>query len=1401
MSKASNTRRSTDALGVLPLETVIAQEHDRIHGDDVTQRINRIPLKFTAEQVISTSAFAHRLLRAWKPLLEAGARASHEIDPTPIAAEEAPLDAVAIYVIARITDERRRGIYTALQRCQATRDEHAAHPTSSADRARADQSTGARIEQADAALVTAMIPHLNYLLDQPVEDAPAFAPFITAGAIDALGDHDKNTDQRQRRLLLEAAFDGQLRRIRDVRLDEVFKSVRLHDTAALCLSGGGIRSATFAVGVVRGLAHFGLLSKFDYLSTVSGGGYAGSWLSAWMHHTSAHEVHEELKNANRETLAPEPAPMHHLRAYSHFLAPRVGMFSTDTWTLLATIGRNLLLNWLVLLPLVAAGLLLPRMVVSLLRIDYLELRWPLAGNERILLVTLIGIGITLGVWASRYVHCSRPITESINPTDAENRTALARMRSGTQREFIRNCFVPLVAGSLLLTMALYLWWTWGREYAPLADLFTGLGVADVAVSREAAVVPLNRAASVFDIIKLHPGLVQFFIVSGLVVHVGGWLLSGRPRKHRREAFTVLFSGLIAGLVGLVVGVWFLSRPDTLGRETLYATLAPPAYLGVMLVGSQLFTAFSSSDAGDAEREWVTRFNAWLLIAIIVWASLCALVLYGPQWVTEGWQQLTVAGVGGGAGLLSVFLARNESNSRKGMSGVIATIARRFGLALAAPVFVVAIIVALAAANEGLIGSACELPISASTLDCRPKRPRPDDLSHSLPFVVIARHLTDRIDSLSQHFGSTGSDRHMLLAFARADTMATKLVAQHDLSPASWDALVEYTTTEVNASATSAHAADSVLRARSTEFTRAVLKTDSATVKGIGGDSVLRALFSKRGQAEVRADAALSARLLVRDSAAALMDQHLDSLISLAALAQSSIGFDARPWMLGVMHDVVSERLHGSIATFEKVREDSLARAKSRAWVESAVELAGAQVPFDGAVPLTVIVIFAALAGLSFLLGWKIDTNKFSLRAMYEMRLVRAYLGASRPTCDRQPNPFTGFDPRDDFPIGQLWPAQGPTAEKGGRAPTSPPMHVVNVTLNLVSGSNLAWQQRKAESMTITPLHAGSAFVGYRPTTAATVPTGMDDETPRLYGGPQGITLGTAVTISGAAASPNAGSMSTPAITFLMTFFNARLGAWLGNPGRAGARSFDRSAPVQNIKPIVDEMFGLTTDISPYVYLSDGGHFENLALYEMVMRRCRFIVVSDAGCDPTATFDDLGNAVRKIRVDLGIPIEFPDKVHIYSRGNVPAGETGSYWSVGRIKYSAVDGGDEALSDGILLYIKPAIYEREPSDVQQYSRTSELFPHEPTSDQFFSESQFESYRALGEFIVRELVAKPLAGTHIDVKGSRAGSLLTHWSDLLQASDSNVQIPATESGVWPTAVEKQKAPAEVSTPARSG
>jgi hypothetical protein len=168
--------------------------------------------------------------------------------------------------------------------------------------------------------------------------------------------------------------------------------------------------------------------------------------------------------------------------------------------------------------------------------------------------------------------------------------------------------------------------------------------------------------------------------------------------------------------------------------------------------------------------------------------------------------------------------------------------------------------------------------------------------------------------------------------------------------------------------------------------------------------------------------------------------------------------------------------------------------------------------------------------------------------------------------------------------------------------------------------------------------------------------------------------------------------------------------------------------------LFEELTGNSTDKSKWVYLSDGGHFENLALYEMVVRRCHLIVLSDGGADPKCTFEDLGNAIRKIRTDLGIPIDIA-KITMAPRARDGKPVTGEYIAVGAIRYSAVDQG---AVDGTLIYIKPGVYEGEyfPRDVYNYSQESLAFPHESTGDQFFSESQFESYRALGRHAINEI-----------------------------------------------------------------
>jgi hypothetical protein len=354
---------------------------------------------------------------------------------------------------------------------------------------------------------------------------------------------------------------------------------------------------------------------------------------------------------------------------------------------------------------------------------------------------------------------------------------------------------------------------------------------------------------------------------------------------------------------------------------------------------------------------------------------------------------------------------------------------------------------------------------------------------------------------------------------------------------------------------------------------------------------------------------------------------------------------------------------------------------------------------------------------SVLMSFFININKFSLHSMYRNRLIRAYLGASRGE-RRTPNPFTGFDPGDNLQMHELAPKD---------SPINKPMPVVNIALNLVHGEKLSWQQRKAQSFTVSPLHCGSfsSNLGYR----------RSSEYGKNHAVNQAITIGTALAISGAAASPNMGYHSSPAVTFLLTLFNVRLGWWLGNPGQAGDTTYDRSCPEFAVGPLLAEAFGLTDDQKRYVYLSDGGHFENLGLYEMVLRRCHCILVSDAGCDEKIEFQDLGNAIRKIRIDLGIDITIKlDRLRPIGQN----GHSSGHYAVGTIHYTRVDHG---MSDGILIYLKPSLTGNEPVDVLEYAAHHRQFPHEPTADQFFDESQFESYRRLGEHVVDQVFSPAL------------------------------------------------------------
>jgi hypothetical protein len=393
-------------------------------------------------------------------------------------------------------------------------------------------------------------------------------------------------------------------------------------------------------------------------------------------------------------------------------------------------------------------------------------------------------------------------------------------------------------------------------------------------------------------------------------------------------------------------------------------------------------------------------------------------------------------------------------------------------------------------------------------------------------------------------------------------------------------------------------------------------------------------------------------------------------------------------------------------------------------------------------------LFGAAVAIFFVLSVRVNINEFSMHHFYKNRLVRCYLGASADAdingnskSTRSPNRFTGFDPKDDLSLDSL------RVERERKY--TAPYPILNATLTVTQGTELATQERKAKPWIFTPRYSGfvpedtaadreeigkaSAF-GYAPTK-------------EMLGG--GLHLGTAMAISGAALNPGQGYHSSTQVAFLMTLFDARLGWWIGNPR---SNRWRRPGPMIALWPLIRELFGSLNERSLYLNLSDGGNFENLGLYELVRRRCRYIIAIDAEEDPKFGFSALGGAVRKCRIDFGTEIKIaPGMIR-------PNGEfSAAHCAVGEIQYR------DSNEPGYLLYIKASVTGDEPEDVEQYRRDLPVFPQQPTLDQFFTESQFESYRCLGLHCARSAL-DPVLGADGCKKNESLdiifGSLAVQW-----------------------------------------
>jgi hypothetical protein len=360
----------------------------------------------------------------------------------------------------------------------------------------------------------------------------------------------------------------------------------------------------------------------------------------------------------------------------------------------------------------------------------------------------------------------------------------------------------------------------------------------------------------------------------------------------------------------------------------------------------------------------------------------------------------------------------------------------------------------------------------------------------------------------------------------------------------------------------------------------------------------------------------------------------------------------------------------------------------------------------------VLAAFAAALLIGLLFSWFFEINIFGLNQFYRNRIVRCYLGATRWTPGmRRANPFTKFDFKDDLKLSHFR-TDSPGEDDSGEEcdPYRGPFPIINCTLNLPGSSDLSLNTRHSSSFSLTPLRCGSdrPKVGYAPTWS----TGGSFA--------DGVPLGQAVAISGAAVSSNMGYNTSPLVAFLLTMFNVRLGWWFPNPGQPAWRSRGLRF---SLYYMVMELFGIADEKRLFLNASDGGHFENLGIYELVRRRCKLIIACDAECDELLQFGGLGNMIRICETDFGAMID----INVKSIRPQNDGPSLAHCAVGEIKYSSGD-------IGHLIYLKASITGDEDVSITQYRSTHPSFPHETTANQFFSEDQFESYRKLGLHIVR-------------------------------------------------------------------
>lgn len=359
-------------------------------------------------------------------------------------------------------------------------------------------------------------------------------------------------------------------------------------------------------------------------------------------------------------------------------------------------------------------------------------------------------------------------------------------------------------------------------------------------------------------------------------------------------------------------------------------------------------------------------------------------------------------------------------------------------------------------------------------------------------------------------------------------------------------------------------------------------------------------------------------------------------------------------------------------------------------------------------------------------------NLSTLHGFYSARLTRAYLGASNGARFK-----AGPDNIKLRSVAQPAPGDHLTPEAYYQNALAP-MHIINICMNQNSdpAEQLIQRDRKGRPLAILP--SGFMLDGWHHRMPDTKQVGAISAS---------LTIGEWIGVSGAAIATGMGRDSGLSRALLNGLANLRLGRWwesgvLTEPQTSASRRLRQLFKTQTY--LFDELFGrFHGPRRPLHYLSDGGHFENTALYELVRpeRGVRLMVACDCGCDPLYQFADLANLIRLARIDFGIEVEVDSKIADDDLLGKIFGTPEQFLPGCRAPHAAQKcalllkvyhgaAAREALRpDARIILIKPRVTANLGADLAQYRAVHLAFPQEPTADQFYDEAQWESYRKLG------------------------------------------------------------------------